>query len=124
MLFCVSEVSYILGCKESWLYYNLRMCKIPSIKVLDSWRISEEGLKIAFDVYRNDRRFRITACDSQLQGVTERIALVRQKYAENPAQSPFARIQGRGGRLDGCKSRSVTVARTLPGQLMLFKELA
>lgn len=123
MFYTVDETAYILGCKRHWLYYHLRMSNIPSLKVLDSWRIPEEGLEVAYRLF-NLYRFGEPTNDLGLSGLAERVATVRQKYAADPARSAFKCIQSRRRRLVCSKARSITLARTLPGQLMLFEEFA
>lgn len=91
MLYCVNELAYIFGVDRAWIYYHLRMYNISSIKVGDSWRITEQGVK---DVYRlyTGRRIEETSGNNGPAGYTERLASVREKYAANPARSPFTCI--------------------------------
>lgn len=88
MLYCVNEVAYIFNVDRAWIYYHLRMYNISAIKVGDSWRITEQGVK---DVYRlyTGRGIEETPGNNGPAGYTERLESVRAKYAANPARSPF-----------------------------------
>ena len=91
MLYCVDEVSYILQVERAWVYYHLRMYNISALKIGDSWRITELGLDDAVRLFVSKRAGEV-ASDNGLEGYSERLAHIRQTYAENPARSPFTCI--------------------------------
>lgn len=120
MLYCVDEVSYILQVERAWVYYHLRMCNISSLKIGDSWRITELGLDDAVRLFISKRAGEV-ASDNGLEGYSERLASVRQTYAKNPARSPFTCVSRSGRRLASGKSRLCKVVGRQARQLELWE---
>lgn len=120
MLYCVDEVSYILQVERCWIYYHLRMYNISSLKIGDSWRITELGLKDAVRLFISKRAGE-TSGNNGLQGYSERLASVRQTYAANPARSPFTCLSHSRRRLARGKGRLYRVARQQARQLELWE---
>lgn len=120
MLYCVDEVSYILNVERSWVYYHLRMYNISSLKIGDSWRITELGLDDAIRLFISKRAGE-AAGDNGLEGYSERIANIRQTYATNPARSPFKCISHSRRRLASGKSRLYEMVGRQTRQLELWE---
>lgn len=120
MLYCVDEVSYILQVERTWIYYHLRMYNISSLKIGDSWRITELGLEDAVRLYIS-RRAGEVASDNGLEGYSERLAHIRQTYAQNPARSPFTCVSHSGRRLASSKSRFHKMVGRKARQLELWE---
>lgn len=120
MFYSTEEIVYIFNCDKNWLYYQLRMYRINSFKIGDSWRISEKGVEDIIGLLEKSNE--LFTDDTRLQGYTERIAYIRQKYVQNPARSAFESIQSRRRRLDGKQVRLHRMAGTSARQLDLFDD--
>ena len=120
MFYSTEEIVYIFNCDKNWLYYQLRMYRIDSFKIGDSWRISEKGVEDIIGLLKKSNE--LFTDDSRLQGYTERIAYIQQKYVQNPARSAFESIQGRRRRLDGKQRRLYRVVGKAARQLDLFDD--
>lgn len=120
MFYSTEEIVYIFNCDKNWLYYQLRMYRIDSFKIGDSWRISEKGVEDIIGLLKKSNE--LFTDDSRLQGYTERIENIRQKYVQNPARSAFESLQSRRRRLDGEQGRFYRVVRTTTRQLNLFDD--
>ena len=120
MFYSTEEIVYIFNCDKNWLYYQLRMYRIDSFKIGDSWRISEKGVEDVIGLLKKSNE--LFTDDSRLQGYTERIAYIRQKYVQNPARSAFEGLQSRRRRLDGEQGRFYRVVGTAARQLNLFDD--
>lgn len=120
MLFCVDEVAYILQVERAWVYYHLRMYNISSLKIGDSWRITELGLEDAVRLFVSKRAGEV-ASDNGLEGYSERLASVRQTYAKNPARSPFTCVSRSGRRLASGTKRLYPMVRQPARQLELWE---
>lgn len=120
MLYCVDEVSYILQVERAWVYYHLRMYNISSLKIGDSWRITELGLDDAVRLFISKRAGE-TSGNNGLEGYTERIENIRQTYAKNPARSPFTCLPRSGRRLASGKNRLYKVVGQPTRQLELWE---
>ena len=120
MFYSTEEIVYIFNCDKNWLYYQLRMYRIDSFKIGDSWRISEKGVEDIIGLIKKSNE--LFTDDSRLQGYTERIAYIQQKYVQNPARSAFESIQGRRRRLDGQQRRLYRVVGKAARQLDLFDD--
>lgn len=121
MLYCVDEVSYILQVERAWVYYHLRMYNISSLKIGDSWRITELGLDDAVRLFISNRAGE-TSGNHGWEGYTERLESVRQTYAKNPARSPFTCVSRSGRRLAGGENRLCEMARRQTRQLELWED--
>lgn len=110
MFYSTEEIVYIFNCDKNWLYYQLRMYRINSFKIGDSWRISEKGVEDIIGLLKKSNE--LFTDDSRLQGYTERIENIRQKYVQNPARSAFESLQSRRRRLDGEQGRFYRVVGT------------
>lgn len=119
MLFCVDEIAFILQVERGWVYYHLRMYNISSIKIGDSWRITEQGLDDAVRLFISKRAGEV-ASDNGLEGYSERIAHIRQTYAANPARSPFTCLSRPRRRVAGGTQRLYPVVRQPARQLELW----
>lgn len=120
MFYSTEEIVYIFNCDKNWLYYQLRMYRIDSFKIGDSWRISEKGVEDIIELLKKSNE--LFTDDTRLQGYTERIAYIQQKYVQNPARSAFESLQSRRRRLDGEQGRFYRVVRTTARQLNLFDD--
>lgn len=120
MLYCVDEVAYILQVERAWVYYHLRMYNISSLKIGDSWRITELGLEDAVRLFVSKRAGEV-ASDNGLEGYSERLASVRQTYAKNPARSPFTCVSRSGRRLASGTKRLYPMVRQPARQLELWE---
>ena len=120
MLYCVDEVSYILQVERAWVYYHLRMYNISSLKIGDSWRITELGLDDAVRLFISKRAGEV-ASDNGLEGYSERLAHIRQTYAANPARSPFTCVSRSGRRVAGGAQRLYPMVRQPARQLELWE---
>lgn len=120
MFYSTEEIVYIFNCDKNWLYYQLRMYRINSFKIGDSWRISEKGVEDIIGLLKKSNE--LFTDDSRLQGYTERIENIRQKYVQNPARSAFESLQSRRRRLDGEQGRFYRVVGTAARQLNLFDD--
>lgn len=120
MFYSTEEIVYIFNCDKNWLYYQLRMYRIDSFKIGDSWRISEKGVEDIIGLLKKSNE--LFTDDSRLQGYTERIENIRQKYVQNPARSAFESLQSRRRRLDGEQGRFYRVVGTAARQLNLFDD--
>ena len=120
MFYSTEEIVYIFNCDKNWLYYQLRMYRIDSFKIGDSWRISEKGVEDIIGLIKKSNE--LFTDDTRLQGYTERIAYIQQKYVQNPARSAFESIQGRRRRLDGQQRRLYRVVGKSARQLDLFDD--
>lgn len=120
MFYSTDEIVYIFNCDKNWLYYQLRMYRIDSFKIGDSWRISEKGVEDIIGLIKKSNE--LFTDDSRLQGYTERIAYIQQKYVQNPARSAFESLQGRRRRLDGKQRRLYRVVGKAARQLDLFDD--
>lgn len=120
MFYSTEEIVYIFNCDKNWLYYQLRMYRIDSFKIGDSWRISEKGVEDIIGLIKKSNE--LFTDDFRLQGYTERIAYIRQKYVQNPARSAFESLQGRRRRLDGQQRRLYRVVGKAARQLDLFDD--
>ena len=120
MFYSTEEIVYIFNCDKNWLYYQLRMYRIDSFKIGDSWRISEKGVEDIIGLLKKSNE--LFTDDSRLQGYTERIENIRQKYVQNPARSAFESLQSRRRRLDGKQVRFHRMAGTSARQLDLFDD--
>ena len=120
MFYSTEEIVYIFNCDKNWLYYQLRMYRIDSFKIGDSWRISEKGVEDIIGLIKKSNE--LFTDDTRLQGYTERIAYIQQKYVQNPARSAFESIQGRRRRLDGKQRRLYRVVGKSARQLDLFDD--
>lgn len=120
MFYSTEEIIYIFNCDKNWLYYQLRMYRIDSFKIGDSWRISEKGVEDIIGLLKKSNE--LFTDDSRLQGYTERIENIRQKYVQNPARSAFESLQSRRRRLDGEQGRFYRVVGTAARQLNLFDD--
>lgn len=120
MFYSTEEIVYIFNCDKNWLYYQLRMYRINSFKIGDSWRISEKGVEDIIGLLKKSNE--LFTDDSRLQGYTERIAYIQQKYVQNPARSAFESLQSRRRRLDGEQGRFYRVVGTAARQLNLFDD--
>ena len=120
MLYCVDEVAYILQVERAWVYYHLRMYNISSLKIGDSWRITELGLEDAVRLFVSKRAGEV-ASDNGLEGYSERLASVRQTYAKNPARSPFTCLSRSGRRLASGTKRLYPMVRQPARQLELWE---
>lgn len=120
MFYNTEEIVYIFNCDKNWLYYQLRMYRIDSFKIGDSWRISEKGVEDIIELLKKSNE--LFTDDTRLQGYTERIAYIQQKYVQNPARSAFESLQSRRRRLDGEQGRFYRVVRTTARQLNLFDD--
>lgn len=120
MLYCVDEVSYILQVERAWVYYHLRMYNISSLKIGDSWRITELGLDDAVRLLISKRAGE-TSGNNGLEGYTERLENIRQTYAKNPARSPFTCLPRSGRRLASGKNRLYKVVGRPTRQLELWE---
>lgn len=120
MLFCVDEVAYILQVERAWVYYHLRMYNISSLKIGDSWRITELGLDDAVRLFISKRAGEV-ASDNGLEGYSERLAHIRQTYAANPARSPFTCLSRSGRRVAGSAKRLYPMVRQQTKQLELWE---
>lgn len=120
MLYCVDEVSYILQVERAWVYYHLRMYNISSLKIGDSWRITELGLDDAVRLFISKRAGE-TSGNNGLEGYTERLENIRQTYAKNPARSPFTCLPRSGRRLASGKNRLYPMVGRPTRQLELWE---
>lgn len=120
MFYSTEEIVYIFNCDKNWLYYQLRMYRINSFKIGDSWRISEKGVEDIIGLLKKSNE--LFTDDSRLQGYTERIENIRQKYVQNPARSAFESLQSRRRRVDGEQGRFYRVVGTATRQLNLFDD--
>lgn len=120
MFYSTEEIVYIFNCDKNWLYYQLRLYRINSFKIGDSWRISEKGVEDIIGLLKKSNE--LFTDDSRLQGYTERIAYIQQKYVQNPARSAFESLQSRRRRLDGEQGRFYRVVGTAARQLNLFDD--
>ena len=120
MFYSTEEIVYIFNCDKNWLYYQLRMYRIDSFKIGDSWRISEKGVEDIIGLIKKSNE--LFTDDTRLQGYTERIAYIQQKYVQNPARSAFESLQGRRRRLDGQQRRLYRVVGKSARQLDLFDD--
>ena len=120
MFYSTEEIVYIFNCDKNWLYYQLRMYRIDSFKIGDSWRISEKGVEDIIGLIKKSNE--LFTDDTRLQGYSERIAYIQQKYVQNPARSAFESIQGRRRRLDGKQRRLYRVVGKSARQLDLFDD--
>lgn len=120
MFYSTEEIVYIFNCDKNWLYYQLRMYRINSFKIGDSWRISEKGVEDIIGLLKKSNE--LFTDDSRLQGYTERIENIRQKYVQNPARSAFESLQSRRRRVDGEQGRFYRVVGTAARQLNLFDD--
>ena len=120
MFYSTEEIVYIFNCDKNWLYYQLRMYRIDSFKIGDSWRISEKGVEDIIGLLKKSNE--LFTDDTRLQGYTERIAYIQQKYVQNPARSAFESLQGRRRRLDGQQRRLYRVVGKAARQLDLFDD--
>ena len=120
MFYSTEEIVYIFNCDKNWLYYQLRMYRINSFKIGDSWRISEKGVEDIIGLLKKSNE--LFTDDSRLQGYTERIAHIQQKSVQNPARSAFESLQSRRRRLDGEQGRFYRVVGTAARQLNLFND--
>ena len=120
MFYSTEEIVYIFNCDKNWLYYQLRMYRIDSFKIGDSWRISEKGVEDIIGLLEKSNE--LFTDYTRLQGYTERIAYIQQKYVQNPARSAFESIQSRRRRLDGKQVRFHRMAGTSARQLDLFDD--
>ena len=120
MFYSTEEIVYIFNCDKNWLYYQLRMYRIDSFKIGDSWRISEKGVEDIIGLIKKSNE--LFTDDTRLQGYTERIAYIQQKYVQNPARSAFESLQGRRRRLDGQQRRLYRVVGKAARQLDLFDD--
>ena len=120
MFYSTEEIVYIFNCDKNWLYYQLRMYRIDSFKIGDSWRISEKGVEDIIGLIKKSNE--LFTDDFRLQGYTERLAYIQQKYVQNPARSAFESIQGRRRRLDGKQRRLYRVVGKAARQLDLFDD--
>jgi hypothetical protein len=120
MFYSTEEIVYIFNCDKNWLYYQLRMYRINSFKIGDSWRISEKGVEDIIGLLKKSNE--LFTDDSRLQGYTERIENIRQKYVQNPARSAFESLQSRRRRMDGEQGRFYRVVGTAARQLNLFDD--
>ena len=120
MFYSTEEIVYIFNCDKNWLYYQLRMYRINSFKIGDSWRISEKGVEDIIGLLKKSNE--LFSDDSRLQGYTERIENIRQKYVQNPARSAFESLQSRRRRMDGEQGRFYRVVGTAARQLNLFDD--
>lgn len=118
MFYSTEEIVYIFNCDKNWLYYQLRMYRIDSFKIGDSWRISEKGVEDIIGLLKKSNE--LFTDDTRLQGYTERIAYIQQIYVQNPARSAFESLQGRRRRLDGKQRRLYRVVGKSARQLDLF----
>lgn len=121
MLYCVDEVSYILQVKRAWVYYHLRMYNISSLKIGDSWRITELGLEDAIRLFISKRAGQ-TSGNNGLEGYSERLESVRETYAKDPARSPFTCLPRSGRRLASGENRLCEMARRPTRQLELWED--
>ena len=120
MFYSTEEIVYIFNCDKNWLYYQLRMYRINSFKIGDSWRISEKGVEDIIGLLKKSNE--LFTDDSRLQGYTERLANIRQKYVQNPARSAFESLKSRRRRVDGEQGRFYRVVGTAARQLNLFDD--
>lgn len=120
MFYSTEEIVYIFNCDKNWLYYQLRMYRINSFKIGDSWRISEKGVEDIIGLLKKSNE--LFTDDSRLQGYPERLAYIQQKYVQNPARSAFESLQSRRRRLDGEQGRFYRVVGTAARQLNLFDD--
>ena len=120
MFYSTEEIVYIFNCDKNWLYYQLRMYRIDSFKIGDSWRISEKGVEDIIGLIKKSNE--LFTDDTRLQGYPERIAYIRQKYVQNPARSAFESLQSRRRRLDGKQRRLYRVVGKAARQLDLFDD--
>lgn len=120
MFYSTEEIVYIFNCDKNWLYYQLRMYRINSFKIGDSWRISEKGVEDIIGLLKKSNE--LFTDDSRLHGYTERIENIRQKYVQNPARSAFESLQSRRRRMDGEQGRFYRVVGTAARQLNLFDD--
>lgn len=120
MFYSTEEIVYIFNCDKNWLYYQLRMYRIDSFKIGDSWRISEKGVEDIIGLIKKSNE--LFTDDTRLQGYSERIAYIQQKYVQNPARSAFESLQGRRRRLDGKQRRLYRVVGKSARQLDLFDD--
>ena len=120
MFYSTEEIVYIFNCDKNWLYYQLRMYRIDSFKIGDSWRISEKGVEDIIGLLKKSNE--LFTDDTRLQGYSERIAYIRQKYVQNPARSAFESLQVRRRRLDGKQRRLYRVVGKSARQLDLFDD--
>ena len=120
MFYSTEELVSIFNCDKNWLYYQLRMYRIDSFKIGDSWRISEKGVEDIIGLLKKSNE--LFTDDTRLQGYTERIAYIQQKYVQNPARSAFESLQGRRRRLDGKQRRLYRVVGKAARQLDLFDD--
>lgn len=120
MFYSTEEIVYIFNCDKNWLYYQLRMYRIDSFKIGDSWRISEKGVEDIIGLIKKSNE--LFTDDTRLQGYTERLAYIQQIYVQNPARSAFESLQGRRRRLDGQQRRLYRVVGKSARQLDLFDD--
>lgn len=120
MFYSTEEIVYIFNCDKNWLYYQLRMYRIDSFKIGDSWRISEKGVEDIIGLIKKSNE--LFTDDTRLQGYSERLAYIQQKYVQNPARSAFESLQGRRRRLDGKQRRLYRVVGKAARQLDLFDD--
>lgn len=120
MLYCVDEVAYVLQVERAWVYYHLRMYNISSLKIGDSWRITELGLEDAVRLFVSKRAGE-TSSNNGLEGYSERLASVRQTYAANPARSPFTCVSRSGRGVAGGAQRLYPMVRQPARQLELWE---
>ena len=96
------------------------MYNISSIKIGDSWRITEQGLDDAVRLFISKRAGEV-ASDNGLEGYSERLAHIRQTYAANPARSPFTCVSRSGRRVAGGAQRLYPMVRRQARQLELWE---
>ena len=109
MYYTVYEAAFILNVNPMKIYYDLLLYNIQGFfKVLSCWRLSDYALEELYGRYNQGGYDTLFATDLGRAGFESRLKIVREKYAENPARSPFEGVQsGRGMECEPRRSDSM-----------------
>lgn len=110
MVLSVYESAFVTGIPPRHLYYLLEMSRIEgAFRIFSTWRIDESCLRGIYERY-NRERLELTPADSGLEGFDARLSSVRENSLQAPEGTPFARVSGRGRRLEHKQGRHRGVA--------------
>ena len=128
MFFSVYEVADCLGVEPHRVYYLLRMSRLEgAYKVLNSWRLSEEGVREVYEGWGLGRGDGESSGDSGRDGFARILANLKEGVVQGSARSGPPRIQGRRRRMEHPAGRPRSMAGKEPAALMqlwLFEEFA
>ena len=128
MLYSVCEVAEAFGVEPHRIYYLLRMSRIDgAYKVLNSWRLSDAGVKEIYDGRKFGRGDGRSPGDAGCGRFAEFLAHLKTGVIPGVTRSGSPRIQGRRRRLERSERGSRIVAGKEPAALMqlwLFEEMA